>query len=154
MKSQNFELLRRRWPELASLGGFAESYAYADATSSLVKLRSFAENLTQDIYAALALPKPIRPSFIDLLNDSAFCSVVPKVVRDKLHALRMQGNKAAHGETAKPQTALWLLTEAHDLARWLTAYFEKTDPKTIPPFKDPTPPDPTASTGELERLKR
>jgi type I restriction enzyme, R subunit len=154
MKSQNFEFLRRRWPELASLGGFAESYTYSDATSSLVKLRSFAENLTYDIYAALALPKPVRPSFVDLLNDSAFCSVIPKVVRDKLHALRMQGNKAAHGETAKPQTALWLLREAHDLARWLTAYFEKTDPKTLPPFKDPIPPGPTASTGELERAKR
>lgn len=154
MKSQNFEFLRHRWPELASLGGFAESYAYVDATSSLVKLRSFAENLTQDIYAALALPKPIRPSFIDLLNDSAFCSVIPKVVLDKLHALRMQGNKAAHGETAKPQTALWLLREAYDLARWVTTYFEKTDPKTLPAFKDPTPPDSTAPTGELERAKR
>jgi type I restriction enzyme R subunit len=154
MKSQNFEFLRHRWPELASLGGFAESYAYADATSSLVKLRSFAENLTLDIYGALGLPKPIRPSFIDLLNDSAFCSVIPKVVLDKLHALRMQGNKAAHGETAKPQTAIWLLKEAHDLARWLVAYFEKADPKTLAPYKAPTPPDSTASTVELERAKR
>lgn len=154
MKSQNFELLRHRWPELASLGGFAESYAYADATSSLVKLRLFAENLTLDIYGALALPKPIRPTFIDLLSDSSFCSVVPRVVLDKLHALRMQGNKAAHGETARPQAALWLLKEAHDLARWLVVYFEKTDPKTLLAYKDPTPPDSTASTVELERAKR
>ncbi len=154
MNSQNFEFLRRRWPELASLAGFAESYAYADPTSSLVKLRSFAENLTQDIYAALALPKPIRPTFIDLLSDSAFSSVVPRVVLDKLHALRMQGNKAAHGETAKPQTALWLLRESHDLARWLCVYFEKTDPKSLPAYKDPAPPEPAASAGELERAKR
>ncbi len=154
MKSENFEFLRRRWPELASLGGFAESYAYPDATSSLVKLRSFAENLTYDTYAAMALPLPIRPSFVDLLNDSAFCSVVPKVVLDKLHALRMQGNKAAHGETAKPQTALWLLKEAHDLARWLAAYFDRVDPKTLPAYKDPTSPDQTASTVELERAKK
>jgi len=62
MKSVNFEFLRQRWPELASLGGFAESYAYTDATSSLVKLRSFAENLTYDTYTALKLPLPIRPS--------------------------------------------------------------------------------------------
>jgi len=154
MKSVNFEFLRQRWPELASLGGFAESYAYTDATSSLVKLRSFAENLTYDTYTALKLPLPIRPSFVDLLNDSAFGSVVPRVVLDKLHALRMQGNKAAHGETAKPQTALWLLKEAHDLARWLAAYFAKIDPKTLPGFKDPTPPDSTVSTAELERAKK
>jgi type I restriction enzyme R subunit len=154
MKSQNFEFLRRRWPELASLGGFAESYAYADATSSLVKLRSFAENVTLDIYAALALPKPIRPSFIDLLIDASFRAVVPKVVLDKLHALRMQGNKAAHGETARPQTALWLLKEAHDLARWLSTYFDKANPKAFPVYKDPTPPDASTSAGELERAKK
>jgi len=137
MKSVNFEFLRQRWPELASLGGFAESYAYTDATSSLVKLRSFAENLTYDTYTALKLPLPIRPSFVDLLNDSAFGSVVPRVVLDKLHALRMQGNKAAHGETAKPQTALWLLKEAHDLARWLAAYFAKDRPEDASWFQGP-----------------
>ena len=27
MKSLNFEILRPNWPELAGLGGFAESYA-------------------------------------------------------------------------------------------------------------------------------
>ncbi len=154
MKSQNFEFLKPRWPELASLGGFSESYAYADPTSALVKLRSFAENITFDIYTVLGLPKPIRPSFIDLLNDAAFRAVVPRVILDKLHALRMQGNKAAHGETAKPQTALWLLREAHDLGRWLSTFFERSDPKALPAYKDPTPPDTSTSGKELERARR
>jgi len=154
MKSMNFEFLRQRWPELALLGGFAESYAFADATSSLVKLRLFAENVTLNIYSTLALPKPFHPTFVDLLNDSAFCSVVPKVILDKLHALRMQGNKAAHGETVNPQAALWLLKEAHDLARWLVVYIEKKDPKALPDYEDPIPPDSTASVLELKRAKR
>ena len=154
MKSANFEFLRGRWPELASLGGFAESYAYTDAASALVKLRAFAENLTQDIYNELALPRPLRPSFIDLLQGSTFCAIAPGVILNKLHALRRQGNKAAHGESSKPQTALWLLKEAHDLARWLAVNFEKVDPSTLPSFKDPRPPDPSASTAELEREKR
>ena len=50
MNSINFELLRPRWPELAELGGFAESYVYNDPASALLKLRTFAENLTKDIY--------------------------------------------------------------------------------------------------------
>lgn len=108
MRSLNFEFLRARWPELASLGGFAEAYTYTDPTSSLVKLRAFAEFLTKDIYSKLGLPKPNRASFIDLLAESTFCSVTPKVVLDKLHAIRMQGNKAAHGEVTKPETSLWL----------------------------------------------
>ena len=39
MKSLNFEFLRPSWPQLAELGGFAESYAHPDPASSLVKLR-------------------------------------------------------------------------------------------------------------------
>lgn len=37
MKSRNFEILRTSWPELASLGGFAEAYAHDDPASALVK---------------------------------------------------------------------------------------------------------------------
>jgi hypothetical protein len=48
MKSENFEILRDRWPELAAIGGFAEAYAHPDPSSALVKLRLFAENLTKD----------------------------------------------------------------------------------------------------------
>ena len=119
MKSENFEILRNRWPELAALAGFAEAYVHPDPASALVKLRLFAENLTKDIYRDLRLPKPDQPTFVDLLKNPSFAAITPKVVLDKLHALRIHGNKAAHGEPVKPQNALWLLREAHDLARWL-----------------------------------
>ena len=106
MKSINFEILRDGWPELAGLGAFAESYAHADPASALVKLRLFAENLTKDIYRELRLPKPDLPTFVDLLKNDAFTAITPKVVLDKLHALRMHGNKAAHGEPVRSQHAL------------------------------------------------
>ncbi len=54
MKSENFEILRRKWPELAELGGFAEAYAHADPASALVKLRLYAENVTKDLYRDLS----------------------------------------------------------------------------------------------------
>jgi type I restriction enzyme R subunit len=50
MKSVNFELLRDKWPELASLGGFAEQYAWPDAESALVKLRSFIKAMIHRFY--------------------------------------------------------------------------------------------------------
>jgi type I restriction enzyme, R subunit len=117
MKSANFEILRDGWPELAELGGFAEAYAHADPASALVKLRLFAENLTKDIYRDLRLPKPDQPTFVDLLKNQAFSAITPKVVLDKLHALRIHGNRAAHGDETRSQSALWLLKEAYDLAR-------------------------------------
>ena len=58
MNSENFEIIRKGWPELAALGGFAEAYAYSDPASAIVKLRLFAENLTKDIYRDLRLPRP------------------------------------------------------------------------------------------------
>src|SRR5437764_590930 len=60
MTSTNFEFLRPAWPELASLGGFAECYARPDPVSALVKLRTFAEQLVESIYQKLKLPRCYR----------------------------------------------------------------------------------------------
>ena len=141
MKSVNFEILRDGWPELAALGAFAESYAHADPTSALMKLRLFAENLTKDIYRDLRLPKPEQPTLVDLLKNDAFCAITPKVVLDKLHALRIHGNKAAHGEPVRAHHALWLLKEAHDLARWLCIQYGKVRANQLPVFAQPSASD-------------
>ena len=137
MKSVNFEILRDSWPELAVFGGFAESYAHADPASALVKLRLFAENLTRDIYRDLRLPKPDQPAFVDLLKNDAFAAITPKVVLDKLHALRIHGNKAAHGEPVRAHHVLWLLKEAHDLARWFCIQYGKAKADQLPAFTQP-----------------
>ena len=138
MKSENFEILRNGWPELAALGGFAEAYVHPDPASALVKLRLFAENLTRDIYRDLGLPKPHQPTFVDLLKNSSFTAITPKAVLDKLHALRIHGNKAAHGEQVVDlQIALWLLKEAHDLARWLFVRYGGGKSQEISAFRQP-----------------
>jgi type I restriction enzyme, R subunit len=138
LKSNNFEMLRNRWPELASLGGFAEAYALHDPASALVKLRLYAENLTKDIYRDLGLPKPDQCTLVDLLQNAPFRAITPKVVLDKLHALRIHGNKAAHGDQAFSQTVIWLLREAYDLARWLFIQYDNGASISISPFKPPT----------------
>ena len=154
MKSRNFEILREGWPELASLGGFAEAYAYNDPASALVKLRLFAENLAKDIYRDLGLPKPEQATLVDLLSNSSFAAITPRVVLDKLHALRIHGNKAAHGEPATIPTALWLIQEAFDLGRWLFVQFAKGDAAAIPPFVQPISEVADDSKGQLKREKR
>src|SRR5437016_4639869 len=63
MTSINFEFLRPTWPELASLGGFAECYARPDPDSALVKLRTFGEQVVELIYQKLGLPRPYRANF-------------------------------------------------------------------------------------------
>ena len=154
MKSRNFEILRGTWPELAALGGFAEAYAHDDPASALVKLRLFAENMTKDIYRDLGLPKPEHATFVDLLGNQSFAAITPRVVLDKLHALRIHGNKAAHGEPATTRNALWLLQEAFDLGRWIFIQYGKGDAKSIPTFVQPSPEGTEESKDQLKREKR
>jgi type I restriction enzyme, R subunit len=153
MRSLNFEFLRNDWPVLADLGGLAEQYAHPDPESALVKLRLFGEGLVGSVYDSLRLPRLPQSQFIDLLNAPAFRAATPAVVANKLHSLRVHGNRAAHGERCRPPTALWLLEEAFDLARWLV----KAVARQAPPgaaFQPPPPPATRKSAEEalLEKI--
>lgn len=119
MKSINFEFLRPKWPELAGLGGFAEAYAHSDPVGAILKLRVFCEQVVDWIHHDQRLPKPYQANLVDLLNNQPFKDVVPEVVLSKLHAIRMEGNRAAHGNKGDTTTALRLMREAHNVGRWI-----------------------------------
>ena len=55
MKSQNFEFLRGERSVLADLGAFAERYAHDDPASSLIKQRTFVEQVVAAIYESYRL---------------------------------------------------------------------------------------------------
>ena len=119
MKSTNFEFLRPKWPELASLGGFAECYAHTDPVGSIAKLRVFCEQVVEWIHHDQRLPKPFRANLSDLLDNQPFRDVIPPVVLSKLHALRKEGNNAVHGNKGDATVALRLTREAYNVGRWL-----------------------------------
>lgn len=98
MQSVNFEFIRPYQPEIADLGGFAEYHLYADPSSSLVKLRTLAEQAVKSIYFQERLPKLFRPQLIDLINDASFQEVANKTLIHNLNYLRIQGNGPAHGD--------------------------------------------------------
>ncbi|MCD2449359.1 DEAD/DEAH box helicase family protein [Methylicorpusculum oleiharenae] len=139
MQSQNFEFLKTSWPELSALAGFAEHYVLDDPQSALTKLRNFAERIVDVVYHQLGLPKPPMANFMEMLSNDAFESVAPRVVVDKLHALRIHGNKAAHGDKVSAQNAQWLLKEAFDIGRWLFATYASGDLSNIKNYEAPTP---------------
>ncbi|GIW83139.1 MAG: hypothetical protein KatS3mg105_4946 [Gemmatales bacterium] len=110
MKSQNFEFLRTKWPELAGLGGFAEAYAHTDAVGAIAKLRMFCEQVVEWIHYDQRLPRPYQANLSDLLANQPFRDVVPEVVLSKLHALRKEGNKAVHGNVGNTEFTVLVLT--------------------------------------------
>ncbi|MEW6736002.1 MAG: DEAD/DEAH box helicase family protein [Acidobacteriota bacterium] len=152
MKSINFEFLQKHRPELASLGGFAESYAYPDPSSALVKLRDFAEQIVLGIYSHSSLPKPFNASLYNLINAMAFRNVVPAAIIIKLDLLRKIGNKAAHGGASTTAIALNMLPEAYDLARWLYITFYDGKSADCAAYVQPT--GKTIAEEATEQLKR
>ncbi len=154
MKSMNFEHLREQWPNLADLGGFAETYAYLDPQSSLVKLRCFVEKLVGVVYNELKLPVEPNASFMDRLNNGSFKSVVPQVILDKLHAIRMHGNKAAHEGEVSANTAAWLVKEAYHLSCWLLIAQGGGSREQCPEFKAPQPIQPSTAKSELKQKNK
>lgn len=139
MQSQNFEFLNTSWPELSALAGFAEHYVLDDPQSALTKLRNFAERTVDVVYQQLGLPKPPMTNFMEMLSNDAFEAVTPKVVIDKLHALRIHGNKAAHGDKVTEQSAQWLLKETFDIARWLYITYANGDQNSFADYQPPKP---------------
>lgn len=120
MRSLNFEFLREGNRELADLAGFAESYAFSDPVSALVKLRMFAEFLVKAVFAHHRLEHTFQSNLNDLLHDPSFKAITPSVVQDKLHLLRIKGNRAAHGTLSDDDRGRIpeYVKEAFDLARW------------------------------------
>ncbi len=153
MKSENFEMLRADWPDLADLGGQAERYVFEDPQSALVKLRCFAEKLVGIVYQAWSLPCYPSDKFIDRLQNDAFVSMVDKAIIDKLHAIRKEGNKAVHEGKFGRGSSLWLLKEAHILGSWLLLSTNKGSKKDLKSFVEPRADRPSSSR-QAEGLKK
>ncbi len=139
MQSQNFEHLRPHWPDLADLAGHAEQYAIDDPQSALIKLRCFAEKLVGIVYRSYQLPTLPNEKFIDRLESHAFKSMIDSAIINKLHAIRVEGNKAAHEGKFAKGSSIWLLKEAHILGSWLLLAMKKGSKADLKPFVEPTP---------------
>ncbi len=123
MKSLNFEFLRKHKEELTYIGSLAEISLHTDPSNTLAKSRMFAEKVVDLMYEKYNLPYPLSDNFLDRLIEDSFKSVIPKTVLDKLHTIRIQGNKGAHEIRIDSETAAKVLGEAFDIARWIYAMF-------------------------------
>jgi len=154
MMSQNFEFLRNKRSGLAELAGFAERYAHADPASSLIKQRSFVEQVVAAIYERYHLRPPFSDNLNDLMTEESFRQSVPDVVQNKLHAVRKAGNHAAHPRRPiTSQLSLECLVQLFDIARWFHVQVDGGDRGAAPKFVAP-PPEPEGSAKTKEALEK
>lgn len=137
MTSLNFEMLRRKWPEIADLGALAERYAHNDPETSLVKQRNMIELIVRWLYREERLPEGYRSNLFDLIKGDAFTSVIPTAVVEKLDILRQYGNKAAHGEKCSKKQSIWLLQECWLVSSWLYVRYENGNQSECGVFQTP-----------------
>lgn len=141
MISKNFLPLKARWPQLYQHAAFAEQYAHTDPHTVAVKLRCFAEALVGFLYRELRLPSESANGFFEKLKAPCFREAVGEAVQQKLHALRMLGNKAAHGGSMDARTSLPLIEEAYLLGQWLWKTYSVSSLEPYPPYEPPAPPE-------------
>lgn len=137
MVSDNFAPLKSRWPELYQHASLAERYVFADPHTAVVKLRCFAEVLVGVLYRDLRLPCEPGDGFFEKLKYPAFAELVGDIVLQKLHALRMIGNKAAHGGFIDASVALALIGDAYLIGQWFYKTCGGESADTYPPFTAP-----------------
>ena len=91
---------------------------------------------------------------MELLTNQAFEDATPRVVLAKLHAIRKEGNRAAHGENVDVPTSLWLLKEAFDLACWLHLTHGGGPRTDFPAYTPPPEIEGSANPAVLQREKK
>ena len=139
MKYRNFDLLQSRWPKLYQHASFAETYAFSEPTIATIKLRCFAEALVGHLYRELRLPSEPGEGFFEKLRSEHFEVIVESPIRQKLHAIRCLGNKAAHGRDISAEQAGQLLKESYLLGHWLYKTYSKEVYVDYPEFSVPGP---------------
>ncbi|MEJ2912512.1 type I restriction endonuclease subunit R [Pseudoalteromonas sp. C12FD-1] len=142
-QSMNFEHIQSKWPELHQLAAFAEDYAITDPQSALVKLRCFAEKVVGYLYKELSLPVLPTSNIFDKLTADDFTSAVPRLITDKLHAIRKSGNQAAHEGKVDQQQAIWILKESYFVASYLFMAYANGTQQECPEFRAPEQTQPT-----------
>ena len=133
-QSSNFEFLRTHHTALADLGGLAEAVLFIDPGSALIRLRSFAEEVTKAIYQAEHLPRLPQSSFYELMANPVFEACVSKPLIHQINFLRVQGNDSAHGGKGDLRNAHVALGTAHQLASYMALKYYGQKQASLPAF--------------------
>lgn len=149
--SLNFAFLKEHDPLLLQLCAAAERNYPGDPNTTLLKLRQFGEALAQQVAAAFGIDSGPESSQADLLAILQRQGHIDRDVAGLLHALRREGNDAAHRFTASTAQAKEALKLARSTAIWFHRAFGKSNGGFKPgPFQEPTGTDYRAAASALE----
>jgi len=125
--------------QLVRLGMLAERYFAEDPNTCLLKLRQFAELLTQIVATKVGLYTSPEEAQFDLLRRLQDQGILPREVAQLFGEVRRSGNAATHAIVGDHRTALVTLKLAWQLGVWFHRTFANPAFKSGP-FLPPQPP--------------
>lgn len=117
MKS-NFEMFTNNWEYLGNLTKAAEQSIYRDPSAAIIKIRIFAEKMTDALFELESLDAWGLDKQIEKLNELQKKDVLSEDIIKIFHAIRKSGNSAAHNMNGTVEGALSSVTFAHYLSNW------------------------------------
>lgn len=106
------------WEYFRSLGISAEENLYRDPSSAIIKIRVFAEKMTDALFELDSVDKENYSKQIDKLNVLQQKDILSKEISTVFHDIRKSGNKAAHNLDGTVDDAILIISFAHYLANW------------------------------------
>lgn len=155
IQSPNFHFLGEHDPLLFDYAARAERYVFDDPNTALMKLRQFAELLSQQAAARAGIIVEEKDSFLDVLNMLWERRIVDREISQLFHSVRKLGNDANHAHFDDQRQALHQLKLARRLAVWFHRLFGKQN--NFDPGKFIAPPNPAEASeallAELDELR-
>lgn len=143
----NFQFLSKYWPDLAEIGGIAESYLYADPNACVFKLGMLSERIVSKMMSTEKIPEAPELTHAERIGILQRENLLPRNIDNILFAIRKARNYAAHTGISEPQKAHTLLRMTYNLCVWFMEvygdwnytpldYIEPTDHSNEVNFKD------------------
>jgi type I restriction enzyme R subunit len=155
MRTSNFDFLSEVDEKLSNLGRLSETFFHDDPSTTIIKLRQFAERLAQRHAANAGLRVSPDTTQAELLRELKFERAASEQVLDVFHHLRKLGNMAVHEGYGTHSQALHCMKLAVQLGVWHIRVLKGDTHWKSPPFFPPTAPNSASQEvlAELERLR-
>ena len=152
MKS-NFEFLNSHFPVLANFGELAEKYLYSDSNSCLMKLGMIGETIVNLCFTYDRIPLPQDNTAANRINDLFREGMITRDLKDVLHALRINRNKATHENYASIADGKALLQMAYSLCEWFMQTYGDWNYQNQPFIMPAKTPEPVSSDKQSEQTQ-
>lgn len=123
MNNSKFTFLEPKYPELFKVAELSEKLIHIDPSSSLAKTRLFSEKLSKLVWEFEGLDG-FEGNQIERIKHLFYANIIPEIVKDILHTIRISGNKASHQGERSNREAFFVLKKSYQLARWFYETYE------------------------------